>query len=266
MAPYHPKKRLGQHFLKSEKIISRIIELVAPAPTDTIIEIGPGRGILTLPLAKSGASVVAIEFDRDVIGYLQKLLASYPKVRLINTDFLSFQPEEEDITSCKLVGNLPYNITSPVLEWVTRYHDMIHHAVFMMQKEVAMRISATPGSKNWSPISIFMQLGFTVEICFDVAPEHFQPPPKVMSAVVSLQPKKVRAISNKALFEKIVRTAFRQRRKQLVSNLAPALVPDKETARNIISQAKLNEQVRAEQLSTEDFLRLTEILATYTIP
>ncbi len=265
MSPYHPKKRLGQHFLKSEKIISRIIKLVAPSPADTIIEIGPGRGILTLPLAKSGASVIAVEFDRDVIGYLRKLLASYPNVRLIHTDFLTFHPVTEHITTCTLVGNLPYNITSPVLEWVTTYHDIIQKAVFMMQKEVAQRISASPGSKNWSPISIFMQLGFSVEICFDVAPEHFQPPPKVMSAVVSLIPKKLSPVPHRELFEQVVRTAFRQRRKQLVSNLSPALVPDKETARRIISEANLNEQVRAEQLSMEDFLRLTEIIVTYTI-
>ena len=116
MAGYHAKKRLGQNFLKSESVIRRIVETVEPQAGETVIEIGPGRGALTLALAGSGARIVAVEFDRDLYGYLNKLARRYDSIEIVNADFLEFEPDERKIPSFKLAGSLPYNITSPVIE------------------------------------------------------------------------------------------------------------------------------------------------------
>ncbi|MBU8932846.1 MAG: 16S rRNA (adenine(1518)-N(6)/adenine(1519)-N(6))-dimethyltransferase RsmA [candidate division Zixibacteria bacterium] len=267
MPGYHAKKRLGQNFLKSREIIERIVELVAPTQGDSIIEIGPGRGSLTLPLAESGASITAVEFDRDVIGYLEKLLRKWPNAKIVNQDFLSFDPGEAGEGPHKLIGNLPYNITSPALAWVTENRKSVHRAVFMVQKEVGQRVAASPGNKNWSPLSIFTQLSFDVHLCFDVAPEHFQPPPKVTSCVIELTPiKKPVAVVHEQLFERVVRTGFRQRRKLLSNNLAPDLLPDTGSVRKLLAQAGLAEDVRAEEVSIAGFLKLTECLAVISMP
>src|SRR5512138_4014222 len=125
MPDYHAKKRLGQNFLTSEKIIHRIIELVAPSPGQTIIEVGSGRGALTLPLAESGASLWAVEFDRDLIDHLDRLLIDYKNVTVLPRDFLAFDPEQYKLERFTIVGNLPYNITSPVIDWCIRYHNRI---------------------------------------------------------------------------------------------------------------------------------------------
>lgn len=263
MSGYFAKKRLGQNFLKSPEIITRIIDLVNPQPGESIIEIGPGRGSLTLPLAQSGANLIGIEFDRDIIGYLQKLLRKHSNAKILNRDFLSFDPAEAGPGQHKLVGNLPYNITSPALAWITEFREAIRVAVLMVQKEVGLRTAASPGNKNWSPLSIFTQLGFDVRLCFDVAPEHFQPAPKVVSCVIELRPKeKQTVVPHRELFELVVRTAFRQRRKLLSNNLTPELLPDTGAVRALLAQAGLAENTRAEQVSIAGFLKLTECLET----
>ncbi|MEA2031109.1 MAG: 16S rRNA (adenine(1518)-N(6)/adenine(1519)-N(6))-dimethyltransferase RsmA [candidate division Zixibacteria bacterium] len=265
MSGYHPKKQLGQNFLKSREIIERIVEIVAPHKDDSIIEIGPGRGSLTLPLAMSEATVTAIEFDKDIIGYLNKLLRKYPKTRVLNLDFLSFDPNEIGKGPHKLIGNLPYSITSPVLNWAITHQDVIQQAVFMVQKEVGLRVAASPGNKNWSPLSIFTQLNYSVCLCFDVPPEHFQPPPKVTSCVIELTPVRISAIPHRKLFEKVVRTVFRQRRKLLRNNLVPELLPDSDSAEMVIKQAGLPDNCRAEQVSIASFLDLTKHIAAISL-
>lgn len=265
MTAYHPKKRLGQNFLVSESIIRKIVDLVDPSDDQTIIEIGPGRGALTEPLAKSGADFIAIEFDSDVIGYLKKLLSPYPRARLLNLDFLLFEPGPDRFTTFTLVGNLPYNITSPVLDWCVRHQSMIDRAVFMVQQEMARRITATPPSKDWSPLAIFTQLYFGVKYCFDVSAEHFRPRPKVTSAVIELASRKAPAIDVPNGFEKVVRQAFAHRRKLLVNNLVPEIIPDSATASLIWDKLSLDRSARAEELPTEIFLALTRELISRNI-
>jgi 16S rRNA (adenine1518-N6/adenine1519-N6)-dimethyltransferase len=260
-----PKKRLGQHFLKSPEVVARVVDIVRPEPGDTIIEIGPGRGALTMPLANSGANVVAVEFDREAAAYLEHRLASCLRVRIINQDFLTFEPAALGLTAFKLVGNLPYNITSPVVEWTTARRETIIMACFMVQKEMAARLSASPGGRDWSPLSIFTQLHFDVEHRFDIGPEHFQPSPRVVSSVITLRPGKPPQIPHPARFEKLVRSAFRQRRKLLVNNLVPGTIPDLKTARAILRELNLHEKCRAEELSTAQFLTLTERLVARKI-
>jgi len=265
MSALRPKKRLGQHFLKSPDIVRKILDLVRPQVGQIIVEIGPGRGALTLPLVASGAEVVAVEFDRDAARYLSRRLAKKSNLKVVNQDFLKFEPDRIGLTKFTLVGNLPFNITSPVIDWAINHHSMIERACFMVQKEMAARLCAAPNSKDWSPLSIFTQLHFEVVHCFDVAPEHFQPRPKVTSTVITLTPKVKILIKHSAQFEKVVRTSFRHRRKLLINNLVPDIISQAQAAREILRKLELSENCRAEQLTTAQFLTLTESLMTCNI-
>ncbi|MBD3331259.1 ribosomal RNA small subunit methyltransferase A [candidate division GN15 bacterium] len=265
MSASRASKRFGQHFLTSSPTITRIIELIAPHPDQTIIEIGPGRGALTVPLAQSGADLLAIEFDRDLIEPLQKKLSDYANIRVVQSDILEYTPPES-VETITLVGNLPYNITSPVIEWVVAHRDRIHRAVFMVQQEMAQRLASEPNSKDWAPIALFTQLHFQIHNRFAVKPEAFTPPPKVTSSVIELtrhaNPVKV---AHPRAFECVVRAAFAHRRKQLINNLVPEIVELPEALRSLLREIGLDETVRAEQMSTEHFLDLTEHLVARTM-
>jgi 16S rRNA (adenine1518-N6/adenine1519-N6)-dimethyltransferase len=254
---YRPKKRLGQNFLTSTDAIRRIIDTIDPQSDMTIVEIGAGRGALTLPLAASGADITAVEIDRDLIGYLNKLLDSYPKTAVLNDDFLHLDPLRLKAQPFVLVGNLPYQITTPVIEWIVRFRSDIRFACLMMQKEVADRLASSPGSKDWSPLAIFTQLYFDIERCFTVARDCFHPPPQVTSAVVKMIPRPATQVEYPEPFERVVRASFQQRRKLLVNNLAPGLVADAGRLRAILAELDLPTNIRAEQVSTDQFLDLT---------
>ena len=258
MSAYHAKKRLGQNFLHSPEIIERIVALADPREGDTVIEIGPGRGALTLALAQEDCKVIAVEFDRDLIGYLQKLLRNYPRVTIVHGDFLKYEPEAG---AFKLVGNLPFNLTAPVIDWTISHCSAVQAAVFMVQREVARRLGAECGSRDWSPMSVMAQMHFDIEISFDVPPKHFRPPPKVTSSVVRLTPRPVPPPADTSFLETVLRESFRQRRKLLVNNLVPALVPDAATAAEILASLGFEAKSRAEEVSVEQFLKLTTLLA-----
>jgi 16S rRNA (adenine1518-N6/adenine1519-N6)-dimethyltransferase len=260
MSALRPKKRLGQHFLKSPDIVRKILDLIEPRADQTIVEIGPGRGALTLPLAATGAEVVAIEFDRDAARYLSRRLVKQSNLKVVNQDFLKFEPDSFGLIKFTLIGNLPFNITSPVIDWVINHHSVIERACFMVQKEMASRLTARPNSKDWSPISIFTQLHFEVVHHFDIGPEHFQPKPKVTSTVITLTPKEKILIKHPAQFEKVVRASFRHRRKLLANNLVPDIIFESQVAREILRELGLTETCRAEQLTMAQFLKLTERL------
>ncbi len=263
--PYHPKRRLGQHFLKSDRIIDQIISVIGPQANDTIVEIGSGQGVLTLPLAQSGARVFAVEFDRDLVAALRGRLSEFSNVTIMNQDFLTFEPEKHHLTDFKLVGNLPYNISSPVLKWLINHWENVPKACFMVQKEVAQRVCAVPGTKDWSPSAIFTQLGYEADIRFDVPPDCFHPPPKVTSSVIELNRKHRIEVDDFQSFEAVVRASFRHRRKLLINNLVPDLVSDAETARTRLRQLNLPDNCRAEQLSIDDFLTLTAAIGGNTM-
>ncbi|MEA3296626.1 MAG: 16S rRNA (adenine(1518)-N(6)/adenine(1519)-N(6))-dimethyltransferase RsmA [candidate division Zixibacteria bacterium] len=262
MSRYHPKKRLGQNFLKSDEIIRRIVDLVNPRSGQVLVEIGPGQGALTLPLARSGATIVAVEIDNDLIGYLEKSLGQYENVRIVNQDFLLFDPVETGIDKFTLVGNLPYHISSPVMEWIAKRSRMLEQVFLMVQKEVAERLCSSPGSKGWSPLSIFTQLLFDVTNCFTVRPVHFHPRPKVSSTVIKLTPKEELEIRYRTEFERVVRYSFRQRRKLLKNNLVPEIITDTDTALEYFAKVDLPSNTRAEQVTTEHFLKLTDLLVS----
>ena len=265
MAAYHAKKRLGQNFLVSTTIIKKILDTAAPKSGQTVIEIGAGRGALTTGLAETGAQVTAVEFDTDMIGYLTRLLRKYDNVEILQQDFLTLEVDPERHGRIVLVGNLPYNITSPVIDWCLKYHGSLVRAVFMVQKEMADRIAASPGSKDWSPLSIFTQMSFDVERCFDVPPESFRPPPKVTSTVVTLTPRTPEKVEDHEALEAVVRASFVKRRKLLKNNLVPAIIPDNLQAEKVFGELDLAADSRAEQLSIEQFLKLTNALLRHNI-
>lgn len=262
MREYHAKKRFGQNFLVSQKIIEHVVDIISPKPDETIVEIGSGRGALTIPLAESGCRLWAIEFDRDLIDFLQEKLDQFPHVTLMAKDFLALHPELYDLERFVLVGNLPYNITSPVIDWCVRYRERIVRAHFMVQKELAARLTATPKTHDWSPLSILAQMHFDITYCFDVPPQAFVPAPEVESAVVTMRPITVRSDVDMAALEKVVRSAFRQRRKQLINNIVPDLVPVAQMARELIRAIGAPDNCRAEELSIDQFCRLAQLVGT----
>jgi 16S rRNA (adenine1518-N6/adenine1519-N6)-dimethyltransferase len=261
MPGYRAKKRLGQNFLKTQTVVDRVVSQIDASPDDSIIEIGPGRGALTLPLAESGATVHAVEYDRDLLGYLESLLSRFKNVHLHHQDFLEFEPDTAGVKRFKLIGNLPYNITTPTIDWCLGYRDRIEVAVLMVQKELGARISGKPGSRNWSPLALFTQLVFEVEPCFDVSPQHFRPVPNVYSSVLRLTPRPAELGKYTPELDRVVRSSFRHRRKQLVNNLVPDLVPDAAAAREILAELDLDLKIRAEMLTLDQFLKLTSHLA-----
>jgi len=261
----HARKRFGQHFLTDSSVIDRIIETIAPTQDDRIVEIGPGRGALTEPLIESKASIVAVEYERDVYQQISKRFENEPNLSLLNADFLKTTLSDLPYDHFKLVGNLPYNITSPIIDWTVTNRKAIESAVFMIQKEVALRLSSQPGQKDWSPLAIFTGLYYEIEHCFDVPPESFVPPPKVHSSVVKLTPRGEPVIPSFELFERLVRAAFIQRRKLLLNNLVPELISTRDDALQMLESVGLNEKVRAEEVPTLKFLELTELLNSYKI-
>lgn len=262
MSSYRPRKRFGQHFLASSDILNRLLSLIIPQDDQLIVEIGPGRGVLTRPLVRTGARLIAVEFDRDLFAELQDELGDNDRVEIVNTDFVKWQPPEQRF---RLVGNIPYNITSPVIDWCCRYRERIIDVHLMVQRELARRLAASPGSKDWSPLSIVSQLHFEVKGEFDVPPDAFDPPPEVVSAVVTLRPTETPLPDDYPELARVVRASFAQRRKTLLNNLVPSFHQNAARIRAVLEALELPASVRAEELSIDQFLRLTRILARDSI-
>lgn len=254
------KKRLGQHFLCDASIVARIVAALAPARDDTVVEIGPGRGALTFVLLPRLARLHAVEFDRDLIAPLTAQAAHHGELALHNVDALAFDfcalapPPPRKL---RVIGNLPYNISTPLLFHLFAHLACIGDMVFMLQKEVVARLAAAPGGKDYGRLSVMTQAVCAVEALFDVPPGAFAPPPKVTSAVVRLTPHRPPpcAAANTPAFADVVRLAFAQRRKTLRNNLKAVLADAALIARGI------DPNRRAETLTLMEFCRLAEALA-----
>ncbi|MFN3234383.1 MAG: 16S rRNA (adenine(1518)-N(6)/adenine(1519)-N(6))-dimethyltransferase RsmA [Gammaproteobacteria bacterium] len=246
------KKSLGQHFLDDHVIIERIVKVIAPKPEDTVIEIGPGLGALTKPLLKLLNQLHVVEFDNDLIPVLKKMSE---KIMVHHHDALTFDFSTLSQNNIRLIGNLPYNISTPLLFHFIVYIDIIKDMHFMMQKELVDRITATPGSKTYGRLSVMIQYYCIAEKCFDVPPEAFSPPPKVDSAVFRLIPKEERALEQEEekTFATLVKQAFSQRRKTIYNVLKEML-----TAKDWEASA-IDKKARAETLALDDFIQLTRL-------
>ena len=240
------KKHLGQHFLKDESIAARIAESLSPSAKQ-VLEIGPGTGVLTKYLLKQNfEKFVAVEIDRESAAFLR---TNYPQLAegLIEADVLKMDFSSLFTGQFSVIGNFPYNISSQILFRVLENHEQVNEAVGMFQKEVAVRIAAPPGKKDYGILSVLLQAWYDIEYLFTVEPTVFVPPPKVQSAVIRLTRNKRTDLgcSEKMLLQ-VVKTAFNQRRKTLHNALKPLGIYTGEFAGK-----------RAEQLSVEQFVKLT---------
>ena len=241
---HKPRKRFGQNFLVDEQVINQIVSTVSPEKNDTVIEIGPGKGALTFPLINHLEKIHVIEIDRDLISLLQK--KNNKKISIHESDALVFNFDQFK-QNIRIVGNLPYNISSPLLFHLLNYRDNIIDMTFMLQKEVVDRIVATPGNKVFGRISVIMQAFFDTELMFVVPKESFNPQPKIESAILYLKTKSKPLVKNSKPLEEIVKIAFSQRRKTLKNCLKSVLDQ---------SQTDIDLSQRAEMLSVENFITL----------
>lgn len=255
MTQHTARKRFGQNFLQDSRIIADIVQAVRPQPADTVVEIGPGLGAITEPLAAKLDRLHVCEIDRDIIGYLKTRLYA-GKLVIHEGDVLQF-----DFASVpgrkKIVGNLPYNISTPLLFHLSRYADEVEDMHFMLQKEVVERMVAEPGSNDFGRLSVMLQYFFEMEKLLDVPPEAFSPAPKVDSAVVRLIPAKHRIgqAQDSEQFAALVKQAFHQRRKTIRNNLK-GLADD-----NDLQAAGISPQERAEHIAPEKYVALANLLA-----
>jgi 16S rRNA (adenine1518-N6/adenine1519-N6)-dimethyltransferase len=211
-------RRFGQHFLARHSVLERIAAAAAPEQVDTIIEIGPGRGALTAHLLPRARHVVAVEIDPVLVEYLRAKFREEPRIEILEADILKV-----DLTRWgrhAVAGNVPYYITSPIVERILQLRVLVSRAVLLVQKEVAERLTAAPGSRDYGFLSVAAQLYAEVELLFSVSASAFRPPPKVESAVVRLTPRQSLAVANPSGFLEFTGLCFQQKRKTLRNNLA----------------------------------------------
>ncbi len=256
---HHARKRFGQNFLHDPAVIERIVKAIAPKPGELLVEIGPGLGALTEPVAERAGQLTVIELDRDLAQRLREHPTLADKLTIYQTDAMKFDFRQlmPATGKMKVFGNLPYNISTPLLFHLFEYADCIDNMHFMLQKEVVERMTAGPGSKTYGRLSVMTQFFCQAIPVVEVGPGAFKPAPKVDSAVVRLIPKPVaeRADVPVAVLNRVCLEAFNQRRKTLrncFSNFATA---------EQIEALGINPGLRPEQLAVADFIRVAQWLA-----
>jgi 16S rRNA (adenine1518-N6/adenine1519-N6)-dimethyltransferase len=241
------RKRFGQHFLHDPGVLQRIVEAIDPTPGDAIVEIGPGEGALTRPLIERIGHLTAIEIDRDLAAGLAQEFSS-ERLTVVSADVLDFDFSVLP-SRLRIVGNLPYNISTPILFHLANYAGQVRDMHFMLQREVVQRMVAKHSTPDYGRLSVMLQTRFNMHKLFNVAPGAFRPPPKVESAVVRLVPIAAQPDWDQAVLEKIVREAFSARRKTL-RNALPLEPADYE-------ELGIDPKLRPENLSPADYLRIT---------
>jgi len=261
-AAHQARKRFGQNFLHDQQIIDRIIREIAPTSNDHLLEIGPGQGALTKQLAASGARLDCVELDRDLAAHLKHQYRDYDNVHIHQHDILKFDLNDLGLgdTRIRIIGNLPYNISTPVLFHLLKYFENIEDMSFMLQLEVVERMSAHVGDKNYGRLSIMLQYFCQAEKLFNVPPEAFTPQPKVNSAIVQLTPHKKLPVTAKDTdcLKVVVRTAFNQRRKTLKNSLK-TLISDSE-----LDKLAIDVKLRPEKLSLTDYVMISDAISEQT--
>ncbi|MDP7554125.1 MAG: 16S rRNA (adenine(1518)-N(6)/adenine(1519)-N(6))-dimethyltransferase RsmA [Candidatus Thioglobus sp.] len=244
--PHKARKRFGQNFLTDRQVIERIVSTISPNKEDDIVEIGPGKGAITFPLLEQLDKLNVVEIDRDLIALLQS--NQNTKLIIHEADALSYDFSQIS-NNLRVVGNLPYNISSPLLFHLLSQKDNIIDMTFMLQKEVVGRIVAKHNCKDFGRLSVMMQSFFDVDLIFTVPKESFSPQPKIESAIVYLKTKQKPLIDNVQLLEKVVKVCFSKRRKTLKNCLKSYLNQE---------QTEIDLSQRAEMLSVESFITLTK--------
>jgi 16S rRNA (adenine1518-N6/adenine1519-N6)-dimethyltransferase len=241
---HQARKRFGQHFLADPGVIDRIVDEIDPRPGEALVEIGPGLGAMTQPLVERAGRLTVIELDRDLAARLRRR----PELNVIEADVLKvdFAPLGRRL---RVVGNLPYNISTPILFHLLDFVDLVQDQHFMLQKEVVERMAAAPGNKDYGRLSVMLQWRYAIEAVLDVPPEAFDPPPRVESAVVRMQPLAAPEGVEPALLGEIVTTAFSQRRKILRHTLGRWMEQRG-------AEIAFDLQRRAEEVPVSDYLAL----------
>ncbi len=250
------RKRFGQNFLHDQGIIDSIVEAISPETGQHLVEIGPGRGALTEPLLKRCSQLDVIELDRDLVPLLRQQFSDYEQLQIHEADALQYNYKQlvSNHEPLRVIGNLPYNITTPLLFHLLSFSDAISDMCFMLQKEVVERICAQPGTKQYGRLSIMIQYQCHTDMLFIVPPEAFDPIPKVESAIIYLQPRKQLLGGNvdMAALSQIVTQAFSQRRKTIANTLKKLISIE------IFHSAGIDPTLRPEMISVEAFVRLTQ--------
>jgi 16S rRNA (adenine1518-N6/adenine1519-N6)-dimethyltransferase len=253
-------KRLGQHFLADQRALERIVDALDPSESDTVLEIGPGRGALTDILAQRSGKVVAVELDRALAELLRAKFAATPSVTIVEADILKTDPGALGGPGYLLVGNVPYYITTPIL-----FHALAcalpRRAVFLVQREVAARAMAVPGTKSYGALSVNLQVLASVERVFDIPPGAFQPPPKVDSSVIRVTPLSQPMLheGEQRRFRSFVQSLFSQRRKQIgtiLRGLPPSASGVPAVTLDALAKLGIPTTERAERLTPPQFLEL----------
>lgn len=256
---------MGQHFLRNRNVLEKIITCISPQSDDVIIEIGAGKGALTIPLTERAGKVIAIERDRTLAAFLKK--KKIPNLSIIEgdvlkVDFKSLIEEDNSFSNTpKIAGNLPYSISSPILFKIYAHKALFSLCVFLLQKEVAERICASPGSKKFAPISILIQNDFEANIRARIKPLSFSPPPKVMSALITLnkREKPLYTLRDEEKFRRFLKISFQSRRKTLFNNLLMGGY-FRDHLEEVFQSVGMEKMIRPEQLSIDGFQSLFESL------
>lgn len=257
MSSHRPRKRFGQHFLHDAGVINRIIDAIQPGQQDLVVEVGPGEGVLTHQLVQRCGRLHALEIDRDLAAALQQHYSDQATVTIHQVDALKF-----DLCSIagadqaiRLVGNLPYNVSTPLLFHFMRHARCVVDMHFMLQKEVVDRLVARPGNKIYGRLSVMIQMLCDTEQLFDIGPGAFRPPPKVWSAVVRLRPRSQPLISQPQVpvMEQLTQQVFSQRRKTLRKSLQGRVTAE------ALEQRGIDSSRRPETLTLEEFVVLLDL-------
>ena len=259
----HMSKRLGQNFLIDEGIVQGIVEAAEIKPGEKVLEIGPGIGTLTQGVAEAGAEVVAVELDKKLPAVLAETLAGYDNVKIVPGDILKVNiPEIMGEGSFKVVANLPYYITTPIIMALLEQHLPITKLVTMVQKEVALRMVAQPGKKDYGALSVAVQYYTEPKIMLDVPPKSFLPAPEVDSVVIGCQGRSKAPVDviDEKMFFRVVKAAFGQRRKTL-NNALKAMGVDKTIVQDVLAAAGIDGVRRGETLSLAEFAKIADAVS-----
>ncbi len=262
---FFPKKRLGQHFLIDRNILNKVIRTAEVGKEDVVIEVGPGLGEMTEALARLAKRVIAVEIDAQLVEILKKKLADWPNVEVVQSDILRvdfksiLKKEEHPV---KVVANLPYQITTPLLFRFIEAREVFSTFTLMLQREVAQRMAASPGGKEYGRLSVLLQMFLDLSVRFFIPPTAFFPHPKVESAVVKMVWKEEPVVNlrDEEWFKKVVKACFGYRRKTLVNALKHSELPLPESIESRMEKIEIDPRRRPETLTIEEFVRLAEAL------
>ncbi len=253
------RKRFGQHLLTNPNTITSIVKVIHPKIDDRLVEIGPGRGAITIPILKNVGKLHAIELDRDIAKEVTERCRNLGELTIHQGDVLNFDFNQLASTDMpiRLFGNLPYNISTPLLFHLLKFSNLIIDMHFMLQKEVVDRITAKTGDSNYSRLSIMLQCSYKVESLFDISPNDFTPPPKVNSSFMRLLPdnEHFKTIKDHNVFNKLIETAFQQRRKTIRNSLSTLATEEQLTKANILLTQ------RPQEISIPQYIELSNQLS-----